>query len=632
MARKHLSEDRAPQLATGLVAAGATQVYRHWSVVVSIVFASRWFTSYPNITFCVPAGVNVSDMKILLEARVGIPAKDQRWFFGANELENHLVVGPTGINEPDRPWFLGESGFRVATVVLDQSWNYKLVLAMGTHICLGVDSPLRILDTDCLQIICNTLDLDNRPRPDSHDAFAENFDCDGGGGGDDANKDADTAADDAALPASAPLPATPPPAPAAAPAPTSSSAATASIQVATSKEENTTSEPSPSEASYTTTMKEDKNANIDSGFQTKSPDASSDASAGSIKLDGACSSGSACPVAAEQAEPDGVNGALNVMDLTVDENGGGKENRNQVGLTKTNKGHIQNMDQMEERRRRCRVQLEINNLIFRTAVGTHNASNGNELRSDEDEVHNTTHGISRQGVWLGLAGRLPKSKQATRVRSGLPLATATSWGQRSLLTMQTRTVLKGRRGLSRNGPDTPWTISRALASNSKHNLDQADTSTTISVDRLREVLPEGAKLTAGPACGMARLRITSASAAASCHVKETDADEIMAKMAKGANASPANRSSAHCEAPIFAAPEAVDAACTVTADATAAPLEQRSMGQSDDGPADCHSVGDAKEDCHDQFWLDICRQMRPGPCDVQVTFVSLPSLHIGMFF
>jgi hypothetical protein len=232
VARKPLRGDSAPQLATGMVAeaeAGATQVNREWSVVVNIVFASRWFTSNPMITFCVPAGVNVSYLKNLLEAREGIPAKDQRWFFSANELENNLVVGPTGIDEPDRPWFLGESGFKVVNVVLDQSWNYELVLAMGTVKCLGIGSSLRILDTDCLKIICQTLgsnDLDIHPRPPSHDAFADTFDCDGGGGGDDAiketkektTKNADSAADDASP---APPPATSPffaPAPAPAPA------------------------------------------------------------------------------------------------------------------------------------------------------------------------------------------------------------------------------------------------------------------------------------------------------------------------------------------------------------------------------------------------------------------------------
>ena len=59
------------------MAAGVTQVNRDWSVV-NIVFASRWFTSYPKIMFYVPEGVIVADLKRLLEAEQDIPAEDHR--------------------------------------------------------------------------------------------------------------------------------------------------------------------------------------------------------------------------------------------------------------------------------------------------------------------------------------------------------------------------------------------------------------------------------------------------------------------------------------------------------------------------------------------------------------------------
>ena len=333
----------------------------------------------------------------------------------------------------------------------------------------------------------------------------------------------------------------------------------------------------------------------------------------------AAAGSSAAAVASEQAVPDGVNGARNVMDLTVDEIAG---NGNQVaGVTKIRTRRTQQLGTADLRRRHN--QRAINDLIFRTTVGTHNASNGKNPRS-EDEVHNSTHGISRRGGWMGSAARLPKGKLATLAISEFPMAEAASAELRLLPQTHVRTVLRSRRGLSTK-PVTPWTMSHANAASSRRKLDQADTSTTISVDPLRRFLPEGAKLTAGPAWGKAKvLRSTFAPASASRHANNTDAVVNMAETAKGADASPAVGNSADCVDSNFAASEALPEAGSATADTTASPLGQRSTGQSDDEGADCVSGSgadniDAENHCIDVVWLDICNQMLSSPRHVQVT-------------
>ena len=122
----------------------------------------------------------------MLEDREGIPANDQQWMFNDEFMDNQLVVGTRREDEPNRPWFQGESECEGVDVVLDKSWDYELVLAMGTNERLGANSFFNLLNADCLVQICielGSLDLvrhrDSRRMNVPHDAPAGNRNSDG---------------------------------------------------------------------------------------------------------------------------------------------------------------------------------------------------------------------------------------------------------------------------------------------------------------------------------------------------------------------------------------------------------------------------------------------------------------------
>ena len=129
---------------------------RDWNVLVRVVERKedgRWCVASRNVHISCKNGDTVAKLKERLGEKEGFVGINQTWIFAGRELGDEETVGFWLEAVPDVPWFIGDSGERVVTLVASESFNVGLVLAMGLHPRLGANSPLRVFTGDILPAI-----------------------------------------------------------------------------------------------------------------------------------------------------------------------------------------------------------------------------------------------------------------------------------------------------------------------------------------------------------------------------------------------------------------------------------------------------------------------------------------------
>ena len=111
-----------------------------------------WGTKTTEMTICAPPGTRVHELKGQVAEAKGVPVQDQKWLFSGLEVHDQEVMWPLDGHGPIRPWFMCTSKGKTVTMQLPQSWNHKLVLAMGTH--SRSLSFIKTLPGDVLKKIC----------------------------------------------------------------------------------------------------------------------------------------------------------------------------------------------------------------------------------------------------------------------------------------------------------------------------------------------------------------------------------------------------------------------------------------------------------------------------------------------